>query len=80
LYTFIIHLIKKELVMEITGTSSQINDYINQQAKAIETEAMYQVKLMKMQQQSEAVVGTLLEDTVEISQEAMQKYLSEIKG
>ena len=66
--------------MEITGTSSQINDYINQQAKAIETEAMYQVKLMKMQQQSEAVVGTLLEDTVEISQEAMQKYLSEIKG
>ncbi len=66
--------------MEITGTSSQINDYINQQAKAIETEAMYQVKLMKMQQQSDAIVGTLLEDVADISQEAMDKYLSEIKG
>ena len=71
---------KKDKVMEITGTSSQINDYINQQAKVEETEAMYQIKLMKMQQQSEAVVGDLLQDTAEISQEAMQKYLAEIKG
>lgn len=66
--------------MEITGTASQINDYINQQAKVEETEAMYQIKLMKMQQQSDAVVGTLLEDTAEISQEAMNKYLAEING
>lgn len=66
--------------MEITGTTSQINDYINQQAKVEETEAMYQIKLMKMQQQSDAVVGTLLEDTAEISQEAMNKYLAEING
>ena len=66
--------------MEITGTTSQINDYINQQAKAIETEAMYQIKLMKMQQQSDAIVGTLLEDVADISQEAMDMYLSEIKG
>ena len=66
--------------MEITGTSSQIQDYIHQQAKVEETEAMYQIKLMKMMQESEAVVGDLLEDTAEISQEAMNKYLAEING
>ena len=66
--------------MEITGTTSQIQDYIKQEAKVEETQAMYQVKLLKMQQQSDAVVGTLLEDVAEISQEAMQKYLAEIKG
>lgn len=68
--------------MEINfqGTSSQINDYIRQQAKAEETDAMYQVKLIKMQQQSDAVVGTLLEDTAEISQEAMERYLAEQKA
>ena len=63
--------------MEITGTSSQIQDYINQEAKVQETEANYQVKLLKMQQESDAVVGELLEDTLEISQEAMNKYMSE---
>ena len=52
--------------MEITGTTSQIQDYIKQEAKVEETQAMYQVKLLKMQQQSDAVVGTLLEDVAEI--------------
>jgi len=66
--------------MEITGTSSQINDYINQSAKVEETEALYQVKLMKMQQESTQVVGDLLQDTAEISQEAMQRFLAEVKG
>ena len=64
--------------MEITGTTSQIQDYINQSAKVQETEAMYQIKLMKMQQESEAVVGDLLQDTAEISQEAMERYLAEV--
>ena len=41
-------------------------------------EAQYAVKLIKMIQQSDAVVASLLEDTAEISQEAMEKYLSEI--
>ena len=66
--------------MEITGTSSQIQDYINQNAKVQETEAMYQIKLMKMQQESTEVVGDLLQDTAEISQEAMNRYLAEING
>ena len=66
--------------MEITGTSSQIQDYIRQSAKAEETEAAYQVKLLKMQQESDAIVGSLLEDTAEISQEAMNRYLAEVNG
>ena len=64
--------------MEITGTTSQIKDYITQEAKAEQTEAAYQVKLLKMQQESDAVAGTILEDTVEISQEAMKRCLAEI--
>ena len=40
-------------------------------------EAQYAVKLIKMVQQSDAVVATLLEDTVEISKEAMDKFLNE---
>ena len=66
--------------MEITGTTSQIQDYIRQEAKVEEAEANYQVKLLKMQQESDAVVGELLEDTAEISQEAMDKYLAEVKA
>jgi len=66
--------------MEITGTTSQIQDYIRQEAKVEEAEANYQVKLLKMQQESDAVVGTLLEDTAEISKEAMDKYLAEVKA
>ena len=65
--------------MEITGTISQINDYIRQSAKVEETEAMYQVKLIKMQQESDAVVSDILQDTAEISQEAMSKCLAELK-
>ena len=34
-------------------------------------------ELIKMAQESEAVLGNLIEDTVEISQEAMQKFMAE---
>ena len=66
--------------MEFTGTVNQINDFITQQANVEQTKELYQVKLMKMMQESEQVVGDVLEDTLEISQEAMSKYLSEVKG
>lgn len=66
--------------MEITGTTNQIQDVITQQANIEQTEALYQVKLMKMMQDSEQIVGDVLEDTLEISQDAMSKYLSEAKG
>ena len=42
-----------------------------------EIEAQYAVKLIKMAQQADAVVATLLEDTAEISEEAMEKFMSE---
>ena len=64
--------------MEITGTSSQIQDYITQEAKAEETEAAYQIKLLKMQQESDAVVGDILKDTCEISKEAMDRCVAEL--
>jgi len=49
-------------------------------ASALESgqiEAEYAVKLIKMAQQSDAIVATLLEDTAEISEEAMAMFMSE---
>ena len=66
--------------MEINANYNQANSILESEIKAQQTEALYQVKLAKMMQESEAVVGTLLEDTAEISQEAMEKYLSEINA
>ena len=66
--------------MEITGTTSQAQNFIRNDANVEQTEALYQVKLMKMQQESSEVVGDLLQDTAEISQEAMDKYLAEKNG
>ncbi len=45
-----------------------------------EIQAKYAVKLIKMAQQSEQVIGSILTDTAEISKEAMDKYLSEAKA
>ena len=44
-----------------------------------EIQAQYAVKLIKMAQQSQAVIGSILTDTAEISQEAMSKFLTETK-
>lgn len=44
-----------------------------------EVQAQYAVKLIKMAQQADAAVASILEDTVEFSNEAMSKYLSEVK-
>ena len=67
--------------MDISSVGSNYTDIINMATDKIEeqsgVEAQYAVKLIKMAQQSEAIVGSILEDTVEISQEAMQKFISE---
>ena len=42
-----------------------------------EVQAQYAVKLIKMAQQSEEIIGSILTDTAEISKEAMSKFLSE---
>ncbi len=66
--------------MEINfqGTSSQIQDYIRNEAKAEDIETAYQVKLLKMQRESELVAGQIIEDTLDISQEALDKCLAEM--
>lgn len=66
--------------MEINfqGTSSQIQDFIRNEAKAEEAEAEYQVKLIKMQQESDAVAEQIIEDTLEISQEALSRCRAEM--
>ena len=43
-----------------------------------EIQSQYAVKLIQMARASENVAGSLLEDTAEISQEAMAKFLSEL--
>ncbi len=63
--------------MEINANYGQAQDIMSSEVKSEQAEALYQVKLMKMQQNSDAIVGELLEDTVEISQEAMNKFLAE---
>jgi len=66
--------------MEINfqGTNSQIQDFIRNEAKAEETEAAYQIKLLKMQQESDAIAGQVIEDTLEISQEALNRCRAEM--
>ena len=68
--------------MEINfqGTSSQIQDYIRNEAKAEEADAAYQIKLLKMQQESDAIGGQIIEDTLEISQEALDRCRAEMYG
>ena len=50
---------------------------VSNNALTPEVQAQYAVKCMKMAQQSEEVVGDLLQDTVQISNEAMQRFLAE---
>lgn len=74
---------ERGVLMDISSLGSDYTDYAIQTAKAEEeaqVEALYAVKLMKMAQQSDAVVGSIIEDTVEISREAMQKFMSERGG
>ena len=62
--------------MEV-GAAGQTQNLINSEIKAEQAKELYNVKLIKMAQDSEAVLGNLIEDTVEISQEAMQKFMAE---
>ena len=61
---------QREVFMDISSIASEL--------ESSQIEAMYAVKLFKMAQQSELVTATLLEDVAEISQEAMEKFLSEV--
>ena len=75
-------------ISSIGGCASNIADIFSAKSseKAEKTEeemgveAQYAVKLIKMAQQSEAVIGSILEDTAEISQEALKRFMSERGG
>ena len=60
--------------MEINPIDAQILQSIKEEQNI---EAQYAVKLIKMAQQSDAVVASVIEDTVDFSQEAMEMFLSE---
>ncbi len=53
---------------------------VNGSALTPELQAEYAVKCMSMAQQSSYVIGDLIQDTVEISAEAMARYTSEINA
>ncbi len=42
-----------------------------------EVQSQYAVKCIQMARQSDAIVGSLILDTAEISEEAMAKYIAE---
>ena len=60
--------------MEINPIDAHILQSIKEEQNI---EAQYAVKLFKMAQQSDAVVASVIEDTVDFSQEAMEMFLSE---
>lgn len=65
--------------MDISSIGAGYQDIVQaaQAEEQSQVEALYAVKLIKMAQESAAVVGTLLEDTAEISREAMERFMSE---
>ena len=66
--------------MEISANYNQSQSILDSEIKAQQTEALYQVKLLKMQQGTQEVVGDLLQDTAEISAEAMERFMAEVKA
>lgn len=74
---------ERGVLMDINSIGSSYTDLATQIAEAkeqAETEALYAVKLFKMARQSDAVVGSIIQDAVEISREAMEKFMSERGG
>jgi len=55
-------------------------DALAQQIQAEKFQTEYAVKLINMARDSEEAVGSIIQDTVEFSQEAMQKFMAERTG
>ena len=43
-----------------------------------ELQALYAIKCIQMAQEAEQVAASIIQDTVELSQEALEKFFSEI--
>ncbi len=66
--------------MESYGTLAQIDANIRDAARIQETKASYLARQVRLQKASNTVAGLIIADTAEISQSAMNKFLSEVKG
>lgn len=66
--------------MAFPGTTSQVLDQIRSTSAIQETKASYLARQVKVQKASNTVAGLIIADTAEISQKAMNKFLSEVKG
>ena len=60
--------------MDISSVSSA---YLPQEIQTPDIQTKYAAKCLLMARESTAVVGNLLQDTAEISNEAMQRFLAE---
>ena len=66
--------------MEFPDSMSQALSQIRSTEAIRETKASYLASLVRLQDASNTVAGAIISDTAEISQSAMNKFLSEIKG
>ena len=66
--------------MAFSGTMFQAIDQISRTAPIRETKASYLASQVRLQKASNTVAGLIIEDTAEISQSAMNKFLSDVKG
>lgn len=62
---------------DINSISEYDVQALKQQIEAEQFETIKGVKLIKAAQESMKAVGSIIQDTVEISSEAMQKFLAE---
>ena len=65
--------------MEFPDSTSRVLNKIRNTSAITETKASYLASLVRLQKASNTVAGTIISDTAEISQSAMNKFLSEIK-
>lgn len=61
-------------------TNFQALNEIKSTSAITETKASYLASLVRLQDASNTVAGAIIEDTAEISESAMNKFLSEAKG
>ena len=61
-------------------TNFQALNEIKSTSAITETKASYLASLVRLQDASNTVAGAIIEDTAEISENAMNKFLSEAKG
>ncbi len=61
-------------------TNFQALNEIKSTSAITETKASYLASLVRLQDASNTVAGAIIEDTAEISESAMNKFLAEVKG